>query len=135
MAASWSVQQPNVKHGAAAGLRSTHHSAPRLSTRHVCVLSVAFAGSRWAMSANRPKRAAAADADWLIRQRKELIARASSSSSAASHVPFDSDDDDESYIPSSAAHKRQRIAAAPLQPADEPAASSRGILDVRSQWC
>ena len=74
------------------------------------------------MSANRPKRAAAADADWLIRQRKELIASASSAStgSAASHLPFDSDDDDESYVPSVAAHKRQRTASGPLHSVDEP---------------
>ena len=75
------------------------------------------------MSANRPKRAAAADADWLIRQKRELLAEASSnasSTSAASRTAFDSDDDDESYVPSLAASKRQRTVADPLHIADEP---------------
>ena len=75
----------------------------------------------WAMSASRPKRAAAADADWLIRQRKELLASASSASASASAAahPASDDDDDESYIPSAAASKRQRAAAQPFHTADE----------------
>ena len=78
------------------------------------------------MSAARPRRAAAADADWLIRQRKELIELANSAStSAASHLPLDSDDDDESYVPTSAAsNKRQRTAAGPLHSASEPPPSA-----------
>ena len=75
------------------------------------------------MSANRPKRAAAADADWLIRQRKELVDAANSASASgpvASRLSHDSDDDDESYVPASAASaKRQRTASAPLHAVDE----------------